>query len=137
MRGPRYSRNGDPDSLCAGSCVSFVKVARRGKHTDLVLEACRHTLRASLDRFPQLGAGWVLRELTLCARDETLAFLRDHYAHITREALRYALEKLDPPTRTRIMDEHKSTCRSEHEDAAPRKRRRSASGDEGVLEVAV
>jgi 3-methyladenine DNA glycosylase AlkD len=94
------------------AAVAFVKVARRGQHTATILGLCEPLSRTD-DRFVQLGMGWVLRELFLADADVMLDFLRRHYSHMRREALRYAIEKMPAPLQATLLAEHKAaTARS-------------------------
>jgi 3-methyladenine DNA glycosylase AlkD len=74
------------------SAVSFVNEASHGKYNDDILQVCQNIVNNS-ERFVQLGMGWVLRELSLADREQTLKFLAKHYPAITREGLRYATDK--------------------------------------------
>jgi 3-methyladenine DNA glycosylase AlkD len=55
------------------------------------------------ERFAQLGVGWVLRELSVVDRPRMLRFLSDHHAELSREGLRYAVEKLPPKLRAELL----------------------------------
>jgi 3-methyladenine DNA glycosylase AlkD len=88
------------------SAVAFVNEARRGEYNDEILTVCRRIVR-NQERFVQLGAGWVVRELFLADREAALDFLRSHFAWISREGLRYAIEKMPPPLQRTLLDEHK------------------------------
>jgi 3-methyladenine DNA glycosylase AlkD len=100
------------------SAVAFVNEARHGNYNDQILTVCRRIVR-NPERFVQLGAGWVLRELFLADRQATLDFIRAHYAWVSREGLRYAIEKMPPPLQRTLLDEHKD---SRKRLAAPRSR---------------
>lgn len=45
------------------SCVSFVCLARHGKFNNMILDIAREVIQNE-ERFPQLGCGWLLRELS-------------------------------------------------------------------------
>lgn len=92
------------------SCVSFVKIARFGKHNDTIIQICKNTFQ-SPERFAQLGAGWVLRELYLAENELVVSFLKDHYQYISREALRYAIEKMEPSLRLQLLNHNKKPTR--------------------------
>lgn len=47
--------------------------------------------------------GWMLRELAKTDEDAMLGFLEQHYQHMPRTTLRYAIEKLDEPVRKNIL----------------------------------
>jgi 3-methyladenine DNA glycosylase AlkD len=103
------------------AAVAFVNEARHGEHDDLILEICERVVR-SPERFAQLGAGWVLRELALHDEPRVLAFLRAHYATISREGLRYAIEKMKKPLQTKLLEEH-AAISARGATSAPAKRR--------------
>jgi hypothetical protein len=85
------------------AAVAFVKLAKpQYGHRDTILAVCDAVVRRP-DRFAQLGCGWVLRELGMHYPGHTQAFIEAHYAHFSREGLRYALEKTDAPTRARLL----------------------------------
>lgn len=84
------------------ACVSFVKIARFGDHSERIIDICTSTVRCQ-ERFVQLGTGWVLRELSLADRDLVVQFIKDGYAHFTREGLRYAIEKMSADTRRELL----------------------------------
>lgn len=85
------------------SAVAFVKLTKpQYGHRDTILAVCDAVVRRP-DRFAQLGCGWVLRELGVHHPAHTQVFIETHYAHFSREGLRYALEKTDAPTRARLM----------------------------------
>jgi 3-methyladenine DNA glycosylase AlkD len=87
------------------AAVAFVNEAKLGGYNREILTICR-TLVKNRDRFVQLGMGWVLRELYLADQRIVLAFLRQHYSRINREALRYAIEKMPRGLQTIILKEH-------------------------------
>lgn len=90
------------------ACVSFVNMARHGQFDDLILDICKSCIR-NPERFVQLGAGWVLREMTLSDRDRTIAFIKKHYRHFSREGLRYAIEKLPDDQRQELL-QYRTQC---------------------------
>jgi 3-methyladenine DNA glycosylase AlkD len=75
------------------SAVSFVNEARHGEVTEDVVTVCRRIVR-NPERFVQLGAGWALRELWLAEPAVVDDFLRLNYGYMSREGLRYAIEKM-------------------------------------------
>lgn len=85
------------------AAVAFVKLAAPswGLH-DRIVGVCSDAVRHP-ERFVQLGVGWVLRELSLHDRPRVMAFLRDHAAHISREGLRYAIEKMGAADRAEML----------------------------------
>ncbi len=76
--------------------VAFVNLAGAGDEnfegfTDMLLGVCAVTVQDPA-RFAQTGTGWVLRELGQAEQERVLAFIREHHAHFSREALKRALE---------------------------------------------
>jgi 3-methyladenine DNA glycosylase AlkD len=103
------------------SAVAFVNEARHGEHDDRIIEICERVVK-SPERFAQLGAGWVLRELALHDEPRVLAFLRAHYASISREGLRYAIEKMKKPLQTKLLEEHAAISAREATSARAKRR---------------
>ncbi|HEY3324904.1 MAG TPA: DNA alkylation repair protein [Planctomycetota bacterium] len=87
------------------SAVAFVSEARHGRHNEQIITVCRRVVR-NPERFAQLGAGWVLRELFLADRERVLSFLREHSGYISREGLRYAIEKMPAALQKQMLAEH-------------------------------
>ena len=84
------------------SCVSFVCLARHGNYNDDIFDIATNLLQ-NPKRFPQLGAGWVLRELSLADEPAVIDFIKEHYEDFSREGLRYAIEKMDKPLRKQLL----------------------------------
>lgn len=87
------------------AAVAFVNEARHGEHTTTILAVCARIVGTDF-RFTQLGLGWLLRELYLADAPATLAFLRGHLPQLSREALRYATEKMPARLASRLLREH-------------------------------
>lgn len=87
------------------AAVSFVNEARHGAYNEEILVVCENAV-SNPDRFVQLGVGWVLRELYLANADIVLAFLGRHHRELSREGLRYAIEKMPKSLQQRLLDEH-------------------------------
>jgi 3-methyladenine DNA glycosylase AlkD len=87
------------------SAVSFVNEARHGKYNDEIVRICQNIVDND-ERFVQLGMGWVIRELSLADQKLALDFLAAHYQKISREGLRYAIEKMPAPLKKRVLAEH-------------------------------
>lgn len=87
-------------------CVSFLSFAKKGEHAEAIERICDRSVRMN-ERFVQLGVGWLLRELSVFDREKVLAFLDSHAEWISREGLRYALEKMPSDIRKKAMDDHK------------------------------
>jgi 3-methyladenine DNA glycosylase AlkD len=60
------------------------------------------TLAPDEERFAQTAIGWTLRELSDVAADEVHAFLLDHLAVLSREAMRMAAARLSDTQRTEL-----------------------------------
>lgn len=108
------------------SAVSLLSEARHGEVNDDVLAVCARIVQ-NPDRFVHLGAGWVLRELSLADRGLVLRFLDEHAASISREGLRYALEKMPATVRARAMASHAARTRSTRRQPAGPARRPSTT----------
>lgn len=89
------------------SCVSFVPVARFGEFNDLIVDIVSACVKND-ERFVQLGAGWVLRELSLADLDLVVEFIKKNYKRFSREGLRYAIEKMNPERKKELMGYGKS-----------------------------
>lgn len=84
------------------ACVAYVNEARKGLYADEIRAAVPAALALD-DRFAQLGAGWLLRERSLAAQDEVVAFLQERRGTLRREALRYAIEKMPPALQAHLL----------------------------------
>lgn len=104
-----WSRSGNPWRQRA-SAVAFVNEARHGEHTTDIIRVCER-LAKNPHRFVQLGMGWVLRELWLAEPPVVVGFLRAHYPSISREGLRYAIEKMPVAQQQRLLKEHSAARR--------------------------
>ena len=51
----------------------------------------------------QKGYGWMLKCLSQVEPETVIGYLEEHYREMPRTAFRYALEKIDPETRKRLM----------------------------------
>lgn len=87
------------------AAVAFVGVARGGDHDAAILHVCAHIVKDP-ERFTQLGCGWVLRELFLASPRATVAFLEQHLTSLSREGLRYAIEKMPRAEQARLLALH-------------------------------
>jgi 3-methyladenine DNA glycosylase AlkD len=88
------------------AAVAFVNEARHGHHTRDIMTVCERIVRTP-ERFTQLGMGWVLRELWLAEPELVVGFLRRHYPQISREGLRYAIEKMPAALQGQLLAEHR------------------------------
>ncbi|MBF0433293.1 MAG: DNA alkylation repair protein [Fibrobacteria bacterium] len=82
--------------------VAFVKLARFGNHNDEIISIAEKSISCS-ERFVQLGAGWVLRELSQADKKRVVTFIKKHYSKFSREGLRYAIEKMEPQLRKDLL----------------------------------
>lgn len=85
------------------SCVSFICLARHGEYNDVIIDIVTNVIQNRF-RFVQLGAGWVLRELSLADEAEVVSFIKSHYNEFTREGLRYAIEKMNKPLQIQLLN---------------------------------
>jgi 3-methyladenine DNA glycosylase AlkD len=85
------------------SCVSFLSHARHGTHNEIILDIATRVIQ-NRNRFPQLGVGWMLRDLTLADEDAVVEFIKEHYTEFTREGLRYAIEKMNKSLRQDLLN---------------------------------
>ena len=92
------------------SAVAFVNEAKHGRYDDDIVDVCSRIVR-NPDRFVQLGCGWALRELSRVDRKRVIAFVDDNAAFLSREGLRYALEKTPADVRAQVMASHKDKAR--------------------------
>ena len=65
-------------------------------------------------RFTQLGAGWVLRDVSIHNKEIVIDFLNKHKGDMIKEAVRYATEKMSPSDKIKVealKRVPKKTCR--------------------------
>jgi 3-methyladenine DNA glycosylase AlkD len=96
--------------------VAFVNLAKRGEHnfggfTGLMLQTCAVTVQSS-ERFAQTGVGWLLRELAHTQQAAVVDFLRCHLGQMSREGLRYAVERMPAAERAVLLEAHGSLQRT-------------------------
>lgn len=94
----QWAKEGDKKWKQRAACVAYVKLAKHGEHTDDIVAIVDDVIK-NQERFAQLGAGWVLRELWLAEPQLVVDFITDRYHHFTREGLAYAIEKMDSSLR--------------------------------------
>jgi len=99
------STNGDWKQR--SSCISFVCLARHGNYNDIILNIATNVIQ-NQNRFPQLGVGWVLRELSVADEDVVVSFIKNHYTEFTREGLWYAIEKMNKPLQKQLLNYDKN-----------------------------
>lgn len=90
--------------------VAFVNLAKRGEanfdgFTKLMLDTCAVTI-GSQERFAQTGVGWLLRELAAAERAAVLAFTDEHLGVMSREAVRYVVERMPKNVQRRVLSDH-------------------------------
>lgn len=95
------STNGDWKQR--SSCISFVCFARHGNYNNIILNIATNVIK-NQNRFPQLGVGWLLRELSVADEDIVVRFIKNHYNEFTREGLRYAIEKMNKPLQKQLLN---------------------------------
>ncbi len=89
--------------LQRSSCLVYLPTARYGIHNEQIIKTCRVCVKSS-ERFVQLGVGWVLRELSLADVDLVVNFIKANYNCFSREGLRYAIEKMKPKLRQKLLN---------------------------------
>lgn len=92
------------------ACVAFVPHAKHGDErigglTELVLQNA-DALAQDPARFAQTGAGWVLRELSLADRAAVVSFARAHAGRLSREGMRYIVEKMPAAEKKALLAAH-------------------------------
>jgi hypothetical protein len=70
-----------------------------------MLETCEITVRSS-ERFAQTGVGWLLRELATADREAVLGFVNEHLASMSREGVRYVIERMPVRVREQVLKKH-------------------------------
>lgn len=88
------------------SAVAFVKVASpKYPFKKDILEICNSAVSGEVgkERFVQLGVGWVVREVGVHDREAAINFIETRYSVISREGLRYSLEKMPSEIRARLL----------------------------------
>jgi len=84
------------------SAVSFIKLARRGKHLDPVYRIARKLFPVEDDLIEKAN-GWLLREAGKTDMARLEQFLLKHGRDIPRTTLRYAIEKFPEAKRIRVL----------------------------------
>jgi len=90
--------------------VAFVNLARHGDRNfpgfvELMLETCAVTVRSE-ERFAQTGVGWLLRELGEADQAAVLDFTRQHLPLMSREAVRYVIERMPKALQAELLTAH-------------------------------
>ena len=91
------------------SCVTFVtRIKYKDSKpnftgfTELMFNICEENIKYS-ERFNQLGTGWLLRELSQINLEEFNKFFYKNFDKFSREAIRYAVEKLSLNKRKKYL----------------------------------
>lgn len=93
------------------SCVAFITTTKQKNCRAPAMKALSYAINDSKfanERFVQLGAGWLLREIGQHEKATFNSFLRENLASFSSEGLRYAIEKLPSSERHKWMDKRKS-----------------------------
>lgn len=98
------------------SVVAFVKLAKRGDEnfpgfSELLLGTSAIVVQ-SAERFAQTGVGWALRELSIADLEAVAAFARVHAARLSREAMRYLVQKMPAPRARELLALQPRSARS-------------------------
>jgi 3-methyladenine DNA glycosylase AlkD len=95
------------------SCVTYItRVKKCNKKPnfegfiDLMFTICESCIKYE-ERFNQLATGWLLRELSLVELSRFKKFFYRYFNYFSREAIRYAVEKLPVEERKKIMSYRK------------------------------
>ncbi len=96
--------------------VTFVNLAKHGERnfpgfTALMLETCAVTVRSE-ERFAQTGVGWLLRELAGADCEAVVAFTRAHLSEMSREGVRYVVERMARVEQAALLDAHRQARRA-------------------------
>jgi len=84
------------------SAVSFIRLARRGKHLDPVYRIARKLFPVEDDLIEKAN-GWLLREAGKTDMPRLERFLMKHGRRIPRTTVRYAIEKFPEAKRMKIL----------------------------------
>lgn len=89
--------------------VAFVNLARHGTappsspaHWELMAAAAANNVR-SPERFMQTSVGWLVREMGKAEPEAALDFAQAHRPELSREALRYIVEKMPEEVRQSVL----------------------------------
>ncbi|HEX2090218.1 MAG TPA: DNA alkylation repair protein [Actinomycetota bacterium] len=91
-------RHAEPFWQRRAAAVAFVNLAPRGDaffrgFTSLLLTVCAANVKDAA-RFSQTGVGWLLRELSRAEPERVRAFVDEHEAEMSKEALKAATARL-------------------------------------------
>jgi 3-methyladenine DNA glycosylase AlkD len=84
------------------SIIAFVNLAAKQDFDSEIIEIAGNLITNDF-RFIQLGTGWCLRNLWLKSPKLVLGFIKKNYKHFSREGLRYAVEKMNPELKTKVL----------------------------------
>mmetsp|Transcript_4725 Transcript_4725/g.17737 ORF Transcript_4725/g.17737 Transcript_4725/m.17737 type:complete len:373 (+) Transcript_4725:1810-2928(+) len=105
------------------ACVSLLKSAKDKANHDDILQIVEEVIK-NQERFAQLGAGWVVREVSVVDEPRVLKFLKRTHSHWIREGWRYAIEKLDKKTRQKMLKFSPGEDDEQEQREEPAKKRR-------------
>jgi 3-methyladenine DNA glycosylase AlkD len=90
--------------------VAFVNIAKHGQEPpsspqlwELMSIAAGNNVR-SPERFMQTSVGWLVREMGKADAGAALGFAEEHRDRLSREALRYIVEKMPPDVQRQVLD---------------------------------
>jgi 3-methyladenine DNA glycosylase AlkD len=85
-----------------GAAVTFVPLARRGKHLDVAYDIASRLLDDREDLMHK-AVGWMLREAGTTDRPRLERFLRAEGPRVARTTVRYAIERFPPEKRKCLL----------------------------------
>ncbi len=84
------------------AAVGLVSLARRGRSLDLAYDVAR-ALHRDREDLIEKAVGWLLREAGKTDSPRLERYLRRHGPSIPRTSVRYAIERMSPATRRRLL----------------------------------
>ena len=90
------------------AAVSFVKLAAPALGHKATILDIASVLSGVNHRFVQLGCGWMLRELSVHDLGAVTGHLRAHARTISKEGMRYSIEKMPSKAQREMLDHHAS-----------------------------
>lgn len=84
-------------------CITFVRLGKHKKYHD-VIEDISDTVVKDSYRFVQLGNGWMLRNMSVVDPDRVIRIIKQNKRYMSKEGVRYAIEKFDPDLRKELRD---------------------------------
>ncbi|HQN29096.1 MAG TPA: DNA alkylation repair protein [Mesotoga sp.] len=77
--------------LARCSVVAFANIAKDGSYTDILIESMRKLILRE-ERFAKTAVGWILREISRNDKATVSDFVRDHFAHFSKESLENSIK---------------------------------------------